>query len=93
MKKITHTKSDPDAIFMGLFVSESITLVLKTQIEDGDGRNYNMAVDGILIDMDEHWLYMGDTDQEIREAVKRADVLRVVYTQTEDFSVPSGASH
>lgn len=88
-------KKDPDHLFMGLFQGEGVTLLLRTQIESEEGL-FNMAVMGYLIDADEEWVYIGGDPNNVREAVKREDVLRVMFGMSEDddsIPTPKGSTH
>lgn len=95
MKKLS--KDDPDYLFMGLFQNEPVTILMKNQVGDENGV-YNMAIMGFLIDADSEWLYIGTEATVVREAVKRDDVLRVLFKGLSDdledsIPTPQGATH
>ncbi len=83
------------------FLGKSVNVILKSvkgsqQIGDGSIVEGNVIMSGFLLDEDDDYFYLGKTDDEINEALKKDDVVRVfldeenVFEFDEDYT---GESH
>lgn len=85
-----------NSILIDVFRGEHITLMLRTQqemtTEEGDLASGYMIVEGILVEMDDDFLYLtSDLNAGINEAVRRTDVIRILATDgfaDDRFNIP-----
>lgn len=64
------------------FLGKQVNIIMKSvkgsqQLSSGDIVEGNVVMNGFLLDEDEEFFYLGTSDEEIDEALKKDDVVRI----------------
>lgn len=79
-----------DSLFQ-IFINEHISVVTDLslsvapgEVEDMDGVAIPLTFQGYLLDLDDEFLYLGETNTEVDKAIKRESVVFIQISKQED---------
>lgn len=77
-----------DSTFFSAFVGQQITvttnLMVSAQESSVDLSSFPVYYEGILLDFDDEYFYLGRTPSEINQAIRRSQIIHIIVTEEQD---------